>query len=210
MFTTSRAILALALSLLLLQLVDAYGHGSYDHSQYKRYSEDSDRPIRYRDSRSDVRHGGLHFPDTNAGKTINRGDRVQNKACKKWYPIRDYILQNVFKGICISSCHSANTSDRIDVGQCGNEARAAVRLAFHDAATFSLARQRAGKTNGGADGSMLSDPSEVRRIENNGLQEIVAILKPLPKKFGVSNGDLLHVTGILAVVFCPGMCQPST
>lgn len=83
-----------------------------------------------------------------------------------------------------------------------------MRLAFHDAGTYSIRRDRFGLKNGGADGSMLSDPSEVRRTENNGLQNIVKLLRPLPKRFGVSNGDLLHVAGILGVMVCPGMIPP--
>jgi hypothetical protein len=105
-------------------------------------------------------------------------------------------------------------------------ARAAVRLAFHDAGeqtrfflpsfflpslclalecvantysstssagTFSLALQAAGKPNGAADGSMLTDPNEVLRTENNGLQGIVAALKDIPGQVNQPPGDVLHV-----------------
>ncbi|KAF8896040.1 heme peroxidase [Infundibulicybe gibba] len=89
-------------------------------------------------------------------------------------------------------------------GRCGDEARAAIRLSFHDAAPFSLALQSAGKPNGGADGSMLTDPTEVLRPDNDGLQTIVGLLKPLPAKFGVTPGDLLHLAGVLGVLACPG------
>jgi len=126
------------------------------------------------------------FPDTNRGKSINRGDKSRNPVCRKWYRIRDVILEDIFGG------------------QCGGAARAATRLAFHDAGTFSLRRQRLRLPNSGADGSMLSDRSEVHRPENNGLQRIVAALQPLPKRYGVSSGDVLHVAGILAVIICPG------
>ncbi|KAA8913459.1 heme peroxidase [Sphaerosporella brunnea] len=88
--------------------------------------------------------------------------------------------------------------------QCGDNARAAVRLAFHDAGTFSLAIQARGGRNGGADGSMLIDPTEIERPDNNGLQQIVTALTPLAAQFGVSNADILHVTGILGVIVCPG------
>lgn len=66
--------------------------------------------------------------------------------------------------------------------------------------TFSLALQAAGEPNGGADGSILVDPNEVLRTENNGLQNIVSLLSPLPAKFGVSAGDVLHLAGVLGVV----------
>ncbi|KAI5780893.1 heme peroxidase, partial [Geopyxis carbonaria] len=110
----------------------------------------------------------------------------RNPACARWYPIRDHILQTLFSGRCTPL------------------ARAAVRLAFHDAATFSLARQAAGQPNGGADGSMLTDPAEVQRADNNGLQGIVAALAPLPARYNVSAGDIVQVAGTLAVIVCPG------
>jgi hypothetical protein len=64
--------------------------------------------------------------------------------------------------------------------------------------------QRQGRRNGGADGSLLIDPTEVQRTDNNGLQGIVSALKPLASRFGVSNADILHVAGILGVIICPG------
>ncbi|KAJ7142475.1 heme peroxidase [Mycena epipterygia] len=128
---------------------------------------------------------------------------VQNPLCKPWYAIRDSIMGGIYHG------------------RCGDPARASVRLAFHDAATFSLALEAAGQPNGAADGSMLTDPNEVLRPDNNGLQTIVGLLKPLPAKFGVSPGDVLHAStffldalmfidflsqlaGVLGVLACPG------
>ncbi|KAJ7110892.1 heme peroxidase, partial [Mycena epipterygia] len=57
---------------------------------------------------------------------------------------------------------------------------------------------------GAADGSLLWDPNEVLRTENDGLADIVRILTPLPNHFGVSPGDLLHLAGVLGVLACPG------
>jgi hypothetical protein len=54
--------------------------------------------------------------------------------------------------------------------------------------------QAAKQPNGGADGSMLTDPTEVLRGENNGLQNIVGLLTPIPAQFNVSAGDVLHVS----------------
>lgn len=59
--------------------------------------------------------------------------------------------------------------------------------------TFSLALQASGLPNGGADGSILTDPNEVLRSENNGLQNIVGLLGPLPAQLGISAGDVVHV-----------------
>ncbi|KAJ7189517.1 heme peroxidase [Mycena pura] len=94
------------------------------------------------------------------------------------------------------------TSDYI--GRCGDLSRGAVRLAFHDAGTFSLRLAALGLPNGAADGSFLWDPEEVLREENNGLQSITAALTPLPEKFGVSPGDVLQLAGVLGVIACPG------
>jgi len=42
------------------------------------------------------------------------------------------------------------------------------------------------------------------------LQPIVRALRPLARRFRVSNGDILHVAGILAVGICPGGPQIET
>ncbi|KAJ6568004.1 heme peroxidase [Mycena vulgaris] len=120
------------------------------------------------------------------GSGIPTVENAQNPVCVPWYGIRDAIMGGIFQG------------------RCGDNARAAVRLAFHDAGTFSLALQSQGLPNGGADGSMLVDPNEVLRPDNNGLQNIVRLLKPLPAQFGVAPGDVLHLAGVLAVLACPG------
>ncbi|KAJ6537297.1 heme peroxidase, partial [Mycena vulgaris] len=101
--------------------------------------------------------------------------------CVPWYGIRDAILGGIFHGAC------------------GDEARASVRLAFHDAGTWILE----GLPNGGADGSMLWDAAEVLRGSNSGLQAIVRTLEPLPTQFDVSPGDILHVVS-LPQLACPG------
>ncbi|KAJ7321597.1 heme peroxidase [Mycena albidolilacea] len=94
-------------------------------------------------------------------------------------------------------------------GRCGDNARAAIRLAFHDAGTFSLELQANALPNGGADGSILTDPNEVLRSENNGLQNIVRLLGPLPTPAWLSRWFIYHnhpsqLAGVLAVLACPG------
>ncbi|THV00252.1 heme peroxidase [Dendrothele bispora CBS 962.96] len=111
---------------------------------------------------------------------------VQNPVCKPWVAIRDAIMGDIFHG------------------RCNDLARSAIRMSFHDAGTFSLSLEAAGKTNGGADGSLIADPNEINRDENNGMQAIVEALRPLPQKFNVSAGDVLHLAGTLAVLACPG------
>ncbi|KAJ7640715.1 heme peroxidase [Mycena polygramma] len=123
-----------------------------------------------------------------SGSGITTAANAKNPVCKPWYAIRDDIMGGVFGG------------------RCNDLARASVRLAFHDAGPFSLARQQKNLPNGAADGSLLVDNNggEGNRPENNGLQNIVAALKPIVKKYGVSPGDVLHLAGTLGVVACPG------
>ncbi|KAF7353995.1 Peroxidase [Mycena venus] len=124
--------------------------------------------------------------DGGDGSGIPTVDNAKNPLCKPWYAIRDAIMGGIYHG------------------RCGDPARASIRLAFHDAGTFSLALKAAGLPNGGADGSMLVDPNEVLRPDNNGLQNIVSLLQPLPAQFNVSAGDVLHLAGVLGVLACPG------
>ncbi|KAJ6525909.1 heme peroxidase [Mycena vulgaris] len=137
---------------------------------------------------TDPASGGADGNDPGLGNGAGIPDvsNAKNPLCVPWYGIRDAILGGIFHG------------------RCGDAARASVRLAFHDAATFSKALKEAGLPTGAADGSMLSDPTEVLRSENNGLQSIVGLLKPLPAQFGVSPGDVLHLAGVLGVLTCPG------
>ncbi|KAJ7495259.1 heme peroxidase [Mycena latifolia] len=131
--------------------------------------------------------GGSDDPGTTTGGSgIPNVANATNQACVPWYAIRDAIMGGLFQG------------------RCGDNARASIRLAFHDAGTFSLALQSEALPNGGADGSMLVDPNEVLRSENNGLQNIVSLLEPMPAQFGVSPGDVLQLAGVLGVLACPG------
>ncbi|KAJ7142486.1 heme peroxidase [Mycena epipterygia] len=132
-------------------------------------------------SPSVVRKGG-----DDGGNGIPTVANAKNPLCKPWYAIRDAIMGGIYQG------------------RCGDSARASIRLAFHDAATFSLALKAAGQPNGAADGSMLTDPNEVLRPDNNGLQTIVGLLRPLPAQYNVSDGDILHLAGVLGVLACPG------
>ncbi|KAJ7907643.1 heme peroxidase [Mycena leptocephala] len=133
-----------------------------------------------------IRKGGDDGGNSGSGSGIPTVDNAKNPLCKPWYAIRDAIMGGIYHG------------------RCGDSARASVRLAFHDAGPFSLALQAAGQPNGAADGSMLVDPNEVLRPENNGLGNIVSLLQPLPAQFNVSAGDILHLAGVLGVLACPG------
>ncbi|KAJ7850121.1 heme peroxidase [Mycena leptocephala] len=122
------------------------------------------------------------------GSGIPNVANARNPTCVPFYAIRDAIM---------------GASSKVG-RRCGDNARAAIRLAFHDAGTFSLTLQENALPNGGADGSILVDPTEVLRAENHGLENIVSLLKPLTAQFGVSPGDIVQLAGVLAVLACPG------
>lgn len=87
-------------------------------------------------------------------------------------------------------------------GRCTNAARAAVRLGFHDAAGWS---KNTG-TSGGADGSIILAPEEIKRPANRGLEEIVTLTKSWYNKYkgyGVSAADIIQMGANVATVVCP-------
>ncbi|TID27727.1 hypothetical protein E2P81_ATG00484 [Venturia nashicola] len=98
------------------------------------------------------------------------------------------------------------TSDLVAIfkdcdGQCTEAARQSIRLGFHDAGAWSLA-----SGFGGADGSMLISGNEKDRVENNGLQEIIATLQTMWGKYkgnGVGAADLMQHAAVVATVVCP-------
>ncbi|OJD28926.1 ligninase h2 precursor [Diplodia corticola] len=82
-------------------------------------------------------------------------------------------------------------------GRCNKWARAAIRLGFHDAGTWS------NTTWGGADGSIALSGTEINRSENNGLQDIIGKMITIQKRWGVGMADLIQFAGVHAVVTCP-------
>ena len=87
-------------------------------------------------------------------------------------------------------------------GLCNHNARAAVRLGFHDAGTWSKSLAAQGQDFGGADGSFILF-DEQDRPENNGLQDIAQELKKRIDKYGVSAADMIQFAAIHATVTCP-------
>ncbi|KAF1946592.1 ligninase LG6 precursor [Clathrospora elynae] len=83
-------------------------------------------------------------------------------------------------------------------GQCNDNARAAVRMGFHDAGSWDNS-----STNGGADGSLLMDFGEQNRAENNGLQSIRTLLRTVKSKYGVGYADLAQYAHNHATISCP-------
>ncbi|KAK2751519.1 ligninase h2 precursor [Colletotrichum kahawae] len=94
------------------------------------------------------------------------------------------------------------TTFRGESGRCTDFARAAIRLGFHDAAGWSK-----GTGNlGGADGSICLSSSEISRVENKGLEEIVEQTKTWYnkyKQYGIGMADLIQFSANVATVVCP-------
>ena len=84
--------------------------------------------------------------------------------------------------------------------RCNDLARAAIRLGFHDAGTWSSSLAAAGQDFGGADGSIALSGTEVNRPENNGLQAIIKQMISWQKTFGVPMADLIQFAAVHAVV----------
>ncbi|KAF2999036.1 hypothetical protein E8E13_008433 [Curvularia kusanoi] len=92
-------------------------------------------------------------------------------------------------------------------GRCTAEARAAVRLGFHDAGTWSKFTD----DYGGADGSVIlsglkGGEAELSRPENHGLQHIADVTIGWWNKYkdyGIHMADLIQMGANVATVVCP-------
>ncbi|KAJ4397811.1 hypothetical protein N0V93_002048 [Gnomoniopsis smithogilvyi] len=87
-------------------------------------------------------------------------------------------------------------------GICNSLARGAIRLGFHDAATWNISLP-----NGGADGSIVLNPAEASRHDNRGLETIIAQTAKWYeqwKTYGIGMADLIQLSAITAVASCPG------
>lgn len=120
---------------------------------------------------------------------------------------RDASLKSLFArkgGATCPAIWSTVSSDLTGMflsgGQCNDDARAAIRAAFHDAGTWDTTQ---GST-GGADGSLCLAHEDTLRPENNGLQDICSKLTALATKRSVGVADLIQYAGAHAIVTCPG------
>ncbi|KAF1959893.1 heme peroxidase [Byssothecium circinans] len=125
---------------------------------------------------------GNYFPPGNVGTARCKAD-----TCCVWSYVSE-VLSSLFQG---------------PSGRCNKYARAAVRLGFHDAGTWSQPLANSGKDFGGADGSIILSGSEIKRGENKGLQDIVEALKDVQGQFNVGMADLIQFAANHAVVTCP-------
>ncbi|KAH9862350.1 hypothetical protein IAQ61_010554 [Plenodomus lingam] len=83
-------------------------------------------------------------------------------------------------------------------GTCNDNARAAIRMGFHDAGAWDK-----NSPSGGADGSLLMDFGEINRPENNGLQSIRTLLRGVQSQYRVGYADLVQYAHNHASISCP-------
>jgi len=82
-------------------------------------------------------------------------------------------------------------------GQCNDNARAAIRLVFHDCGTWDKAQ----KSTGGCDGSLIKSSEELGRSENTGLAPIAQKIGALATKYNVTVADMVVFAGSSFVAF---------
>jgi len=122
--------------------------------------------------------------------TCTNGVAVKNEACCVLFDIRDEIQEKLFDG-----------------GECGEFAHESLRLAFHDAISFSHSIGSA--AGGGADGSIIAfSDIELNYIANTDqIDEIVMAQKAIHANFNISEGDFIQYAAAVAVSNCPGAPQ---
>ncbi|PVI05537.1 class II peroxidase [Periconia macrospinosa] len=85
-------------------------------------------------------------------------------------------------------------------GQCNDDARAAIRLNFHDCGAW----EKSLGATAGCDGSIVLNAEENARTENRGLQAISIKIKNLATKYKVGVADMIVFAGSHATATCPG------
>jgi L-ascorbate peroxidase len=91
-----------------------------------------------------------------------------------------------------------NTTDSL----CNDDARAAIRLAFHDCGSWNLT------SPGGCDGSIILAPEELGRNENKDMTVIGGKLLAITQKYqaidpSVGAADMIQFAASVAVTTCP-------
>ena len=110
---------------------------------------------------------------------------ASNSACCPWFAISDDLQNNLFKN------------------ECGEEAREALRLTFHDGIAFSPSLG-----GGGADGSIITfadtELSYAANGGSGGVEDFVAAITPFVSKWNVTPGDMVFFAGSLGASNCAG------
>ncbi|EUC30763.1 class II peroxidase [Bipolaris victoriae FI3] len=129
----------------------------------------------------DIIGGSKPATDNNQKPKPSKCDQSKDKCCV-WYDV-SAELTKLFVG-----------KDK----QCNDNARAAVRMGFHDAGSWDQS-----SSHGGADGSLIMDFGEHDRRENNGLQSVRTLLRGVRDKYKVGAADLVQYAHNHATVSCP-------
>ena len=113
--------------------------------------------------------------------------------------------KNVCPAVWTTISKDLTTSFLGSNGQCTDLARAAIRFAFHDAGAFSLKLPFYAPAAGGADGSLLLNPTEINRPENGGLGPYYQFFTSFYAKYKsqVGAADIIQFAGAHAIVTCP-------
>jgi hypothetical protein len=130
--------------------------------------------------------GQSDTPGTPPAKGGVAGCKSSKDKCCIWYSISADLTRD-FRG---------------PTGRCNDMARAAIRLGFHDAGTWSKKLAAAGQDFGGADGSFVLF-NEITRKENRGLELINVLAKRYQAKYKVGMADLIQYMANHATVTCP-------
>lgn len=152
----------------------------------------------------DIKNGGT----TPVGKTVARIllQQESGESMEAGYRAPFLFTPACNKDAC---CKWAHVSNELRIaflgptGRCNKNARAAIRLGFHDAGTWSQVLADQGKDFGGADGSIILSKVEEKRAENRGLENIIQYLRWMAPRYQVGMADLIQFAAIHAVVSCP-------
>ncbi|KDR79593.1 hypothetical protein GALMADRAFT_265964 [Galerina marginata CBS 339.88] len=113
--------------------------------------------------------------------TCPTGQTTANEACCALFPVIDSMQKDLFEG-----------------GECGEDAHAALRLAFHDAIGFS--------TNGMPLARLSESMSKTRLFS---IDDIVARQMPIFLQSNLTAGDFVHLAAAIGTGNCPGAPQLS-
>ncbi|KAJ6496239.1 versatile peroxidase VPS1 [Mycena sanguinolenta] len=118
--------------------------------------------------------------------TCSKGRTTANAACCVWYNVLDDLQADVFGK------------------QCGQKAHHALRVAFHDAISYSPQLQSQGQYGGGgSDGSIMKFESiEFQYPQNAGLKDVIDAEKIIADDYGVAYGDMIQFSGVVSVRNC--------
>ncbi|OJT02974.1 Manganese peroxidase 3 [Trametes pubescens] len=117
------------------------------------------------------------------------GQVTANAACCALFPILEDIQENLFND-----------------GECGEEVRESLRLAFHDAIGISPLLEEMGEFGGGgADGSIsIFADTETEYAANLGLDEIINAQAPLIARHTLPTADFIQFAAAIGVSNCAG------